>query len=456
MPRASPAQLLRLVLPADRHARSAPATHRPLPTRARTARWAYEPQRRTPCRADARAEPGAPLRAARGPPRRLPDRCAGSRRASAPTSTSPRPSRRTARRPCPERRRRRTARRTTPSAGADGAGARRAAGLRRRRAGESIAREIEAMSADASGTLPGLIDVAIARRRAVLPRGGAARRARAVTHDRRAHARPGEAVTILAPVVVAVARTGAHRVRARAPRRERRPSRRRWGVRGCSASARCGAFPPTAPSDRRCCARPRGARRPARRGRRRGRTRRALEPDRRLLREPARPRPFVPCERRSNGGSSRRPTPEPVRGSRREARPVAPARAITRRCRRAASVGRRRSTRASCARRRACRASSRWRTAPTTSSTGSRTAADVDRVEGGRRRILAAVRGRGRSVGVGALVGGGALVLMLTLVPPATAGDVAGRRCRRTRRRRRRRRSRRATGRIRRRLAATT
>ena len=59
------------------------------------------------------------------------------------------------------------------------------------RAGESIARELEAMSADASGTLPGLLDVAIARRRPVLPRRRATRRARAVAHHRRAHPEPG-------------------------------------------------------------------------------------------------------------------------------------------------------------------------------------------------------------------------------------------------------------------------
>lgn len=47
--------------------------------------------------------------------------------------------------------------------------------------------------------------------------------------------------------------------------------------------------------------------------------------------------------------------------------------------------------------------------------------ADVDRVARGRRRIAELVRTRGRSVTVGALVGGAALVSMLTLVPPATA-----------------------------------
>jgi hypothetical protein len=53
-------------------------------------------------------------------------------------------------------------------------------------------------------------------------------------------------------------------------------------------------------------------------------------------------------------------------------------------------------------------------------------AADVDRVDDVRTRILAVLRGRGRSLGVGALVGGAALVLMLTLVPPATADGVPG------------------------------
>lgn len=47
--------------------------------------------------------------------------------------------------------------------------------------------------------------------------------------------------------------------------------------------------------------------------------------------------------------------------------------------------------------------------------------ADVDRVARGRRRIAELVRTRGRSVTVGSLVGGAALVSMLTLVPPATA-----------------------------------
>jgi eukaryotic-like serine/threonine-protein kinase len=47
-------------------------------------------------------------------------------------------------------------------------------------------------------------------------------------------------------------------------------------------------------------------------------------------------------------------------------------------------------------------------------------AADGDHVAGLRRRMAGMLHRRGRSAAVGALLGGGALVLMLTLVPPAT------------------------------------
>jgi hypothetical protein len=54
-------------------------------------------------------------------------------------------------------------------------------------------------------------------------------------------------------------------------------------------------------------------------------------------------------------------------------------------------------------------------------------AADVDRVADGRSRLAELLRTRGRAVTVGALVGGAALVSLLTLVPPASAeGDRAG------------------------------
>ena len=52
--------------------------------------------------------------------------------------------------------------------------------------------------------------------------------------------------------------------------------------------------------------------------------------------------------------------------------------------------------------------------------------ADVDHVAGLRRRVAGVIGRRGRSSAVGALVGGGALVLLLTLVPPATAEEEPG------------------------------
>ncbi|TYL50956.1 hypothetical protein [Agromyces mariniharenae] len=48
-------------------------------------------------------------------------------------------------------------------------------------------------------------------------------------------------------------------------------------------------------------------------------------------------------------------------------------------------------------------------------------AADVDRVADGRKRLTGLIRARGRAVAVGALLGGATLVTMLTLVPPAGA-----------------------------------
>lgn len=56
---------------------------------------------------------------------------------------------------------------------------------------------------------------------------------------------------------------------------------------------------------------------------------------------------------------------------------------------------------------------------------GARVAEAVDTVPGvaTRTRLGSVIRSRSRSLTVGSLVGGGALVLMLTLVPPATADD---------------------------------
>ena len=93
--------------------------------------------------------------------------------------------------------------------------------------GESIARELEAMSADASGTLPGLLDVASlddGRCCLVVERlGGPA----AVANHRRAHPEPGRGGHHPRADRRGGRRAGAHRVRARAARRERRPPRRR-------------------------------------------------------------------------------------------------------------------------------------------------------------------------------------------------------------------------------------
>ena len=145
-----------------------------------------------------------------------------------------------------------------------------------------------------------------------------------------------------------------------------------------------------------------------------------------FLRERLDTRPFVPCELDLERRLFAAADPEPVRGIEVRGRPVhLPARITaplphdaasgvpaTAPERLHASGGPAASPRAG-ARIRRARRSRRGR----------------GRRGSGRRRaprLLAALRGRGRSLGVGALVGGAALVLMLTLVPPATADGVPG------------------------------
>ncbi len=293
--------------------------------------------------------------------------------------------------------------------------------------GESIARELEAMSSDASGTLPGLLDVASlddGRCCLVVERLGGPALSRIIA-ERTLGA--GEAVTILAPIVAAVAelaRIGFVHVRLAAsdvllddvgrPRLSGLGALRRLPADGAERVAllRSGHEALASLLDEVA-----SAVAPAR----------ALAEPVAFLRERLGTRPFVPCEIDVERRLFAAADPEPVRGIEtrghpaqlparisatlpHEAAPVVPAPAPERLH---ASGGLLRRLLA-------------LAHGPDDLVDRVAAAADVDRVEVGRRRILAAVRGRGRSLGVGALVGGAALVLMLTLVPPATAGDVAG------------------------------
>ena len=109
---------------------------------------------------------------------------------------------------------------------------------------DAIASEIEAMSADATGTLPSLIDVANlddGRCCLVVERLGGRPLSRLLAERRLS---PGEAVTILAPIVVGRRRAGAHRLRARPPVHDRRRSSTTTGRPG--SRARSAATPSAA------------------------------------------------------------------------------------------------------------------------------------------------------------------------------------------------------------------
>jgi hypothetical protein len=290
---------------------------------------------------------------------------------------------------------------------------------------ESIARELEAMSADASGTLPGLLDVASlddGRCCLVVERLGGPALSRIIAERRLT---PGEAVTILAPVVAAIAdlaRVGFVHVRLAAsdvllddvgrPRLVGLGALQRLPTGGAKRVAllRSGHEALARLLDEVASAVV-----PAR----------ALAEPVALLHERLATRPFVPCELDLERGLFAAADPEPVPGIEARGRPLhLPARITAPLPHDTASAvppaaPQRRHSSGGPLRRLLALAHGSDELVDRVAA-----AADADRVGDVRRRILAAVRGRGRSLGVGALVGGAALVLMLTLVPPATTDGV--------------------------------
>ena len=296
--------------------------------------------------------------------------------------------------------------------------------------GETLAREIDAMSTDATGTLPALLDVATldgGRCCLVVDRLGGPALSRIIAERTIS---PGEAVTILAPIVVAVAelaRNGFVHGRL-APSDVLLDDAGRPRLVGLGALQR---LPQHAP-ERVALLRSGHAALadlmeevasavvPAR----------ALADPIALLHERLAARPFVPCEGELERRLFAAATPEPVRGIEVRASPRRlPARVTAPLPHDAALVD---ATAAPAPGRGVIGEGLRRMLAlvqgPEDLVDRVATAADVDRAERGRRRLVAAARGRGRSLVFGGLVGGAALVAMLTLVPPATAEDVPARR----------------------------
>jgi hypothetical protein len=293
---------------------------------------------------------------------------------------------------------------------------------------DAITRELEAMSTDAAGALPRLHDVATlpdGRCCVVVERlgGGSLARtlsARTIT--------PGEAVTILAPIAVAVddlARRGYVHTRLAAsdilfddggrPRLVGLGALQRLPDRGAERTAlrriaherladlvedvAAAVMPPAALVD-------------------------AVD----LIRSRLAVRPFAPCEAELERRLFELATPEPVRGIATAAGPRRlPARVMP------PAVPVMEDEEAS-----ATAAAATPRVSGGVVGGGFRrwlallqgpegvveqlaAAADVDRLAKGRTRITDLIRTRGRVVTVGALLGGAALVTMLTLVPPAGA-----------------------------------
>ncbi len=291
---------------------------------------------------------------------------------------------------------------------------------------DSIACEIDAMSTDASGTLPALHDVASlddGRCCLVVERIGGPRLARLVS-DRTLSA--GESVTLLAPVVVAVAELaerGFVHTRLAAsdilldevgrPRLVGLGSLRRLPARGAERNAMLrSAYERLAElvDDVAASVVPRDT----------------LRGPAELIRARLAARPFVPCHTDLERALFASAAPEPVRGIDVPMRPrQLPTRAT-------APVDDEHSD----------AVGDGWIEPPSTRALGATLrrvlelvhapgelvdqvadAADMDRVSGVQERLGEVMRRRGRSLTVGALVGGAALVLLLTLVPPATADD---------------------------------
>lgn len=289
--------------------------------------------------------------------------------------------------------------------------------------GETVTTEVEAMSTDASGTLPALLDVATlddGRCCLVVERLGGPALSRVLAERTLS---PGEAVTVLAPIVVAVAelaRTGLVHARlattdvllddAGRPRLVGLGALRRLPADGFErvALARNGhAALARLVEEVAAAVTPAGA----------------LAEPLAFLRERLDARPFEPCEAELERRLFAAAAPEPVRGLEVRARPPRlPARITTPPAPDAVLTG----PPASDDTRGGAIGSGFRRMlalAQGPDDLVDRLAAAADRDPGGpgRRRLAAILRGRGRSLAFGGLVGGAMLVVLLTLVPPATA-----------------------------------
>ena len=289
--------------------------------------------------------------------------------------------------------------------------------------GETITTEVEAMSTDASGTLPALLDVATlddGRCCLVVERLGGPALSRVIAERTLS---PGEAVTVLAPIVVAVAelaRNGLVHTRLAAsdvllddagrPRLVGLGALRRLPAEGSErvAPSRNGHAALAGFMEEIVAAvAPAGA----------------LSEPLAFLRERLDARPFETCESELERRVFAAAAPEPVRGlEARAAAPRLPARitappaddavladAPASHDPRGSAIGA------------GLRKMLALAQGPDDVIDRVAAAADVDRTDRGRRRLLAILRGRGRSLAFGGLVGGAMLVVLLTLVPPATA-----------------------------------